>query len=189
MLCLESQSRLSSKASSSAYSTQIDANEHSAFYRFDDYTLQLSVFALKDIRPGDEITFSCKFPPSYLRRLLQSTSKPNQLIDGFSKDSHSTRQKALEENWGFTCTCPLCTSSDAEISASDTRIKEIADIKKVLPSDPEAIPQLIALLPNLIKLLDEEGLVVEKPMYEEILAYAWSTMGKSPSLPCSYLSR
>jgi hypothetical protein len=53
----------------------------------------------------------------------------------------------------------------------------MANIKKVLPTDFDSIPKLIRLLPNLISLMDDEGLVVEKPMYEEILAYAWSTMG------------
>lgn len=29
-------------------------------WRFDDYTLSFEVFALKDIKPGEEITRSCK---------------------------------------------------------------------------------------------------------------------------------
>lgn len=32
----------------------------SAYYRFDDYTLMFDVFAVKDIKPGEELTFSCK---------------------------------------------------------------------------------------------------------------------------------
>lgn len=31
-----------------------------AFYRFNDYTLEFDVFALRDIQPGEELTFSCK---------------------------------------------------------------------------------------------------------------------------------
>jgi hypothetical protein len=99
------------------------------------------------------------------------------MTDGYSRHDHVTRQTLIKENWGFTCQCPLCTASPSTLSTSDSRLSEIASIKAVLPTGAENIPQLIAILPNLIKLLDEEDLIVERPMYEEILAYSWSTMG------------
>lgn len=47
----------------------------------------------------------------------------------------------------------------------------------MLPTDISDLPQYIALLPELIALMEEEGLIIELPMYEEILAYAWSSFG------------
>jgi SET domain-containing protein len=34
----------------------------STYYRFDDYTLTLNLFALREIQPGEELTYSCKYP-------------------------------------------------------------------------------------------------------------------------------
>lgn len=47
----------------------------------------------------------------------------------------------------------------------------------MLPSDLKDLPQYLATLPPLISLLEEEELIVELPMYEEILAYTWSSFG------------
>lgn len=134
---------------------RFEANKHSSYYRFDDYTLTLDSFALKDIKPGEEITYSY----------------------GFSTHPHAIRQEYLKKNWGFTCSCSLCSANQTVRSESDERLKDIAGIKSRLPTDPDSIPTLIALLPPLIKLMDEEDIIIEKPMYEEILAYSWSTMG------------
>ncbi|KAF2646373.1 SET domain-containing protein [Massarina eburnea CBS 473.64] len=126
-----------------------------AYYRFDDYTLNFDVFALKDLKPGEELTFSYGFP---------------QL-------PRDERVKALESTWGFTCTCPLCTANTTTIKTSNERLEKIKDLKTVLPTDPNDIPQLLGLLPNLITLLEEEGLTTDLAMYEEILAYTWSSFG------------
>ncbi|KAF2438986.1 SET domain-containing protein [Karstenula rhodostoma CBS 690.94] len=127
-----------------------------AYYRFSDATLTLTVFALAPIPPGHELTFSY----------------------GFSLSPFSARTAALKETWGFTCTCPLCSSSPTNISLSDTRLADIAGLKTALPTSLEDIPQYIALIPRLVALLEEEGLYAELPMYEEILAYAWSAVGE-----------
>ncbi|KAF2873778.1 hypothetical protein BDV95DRAFT_541144 [Massariosphaeria phaeospora] len=126
-----------------------------AHKRFDDFTLGSDIFAMKDIKKGEEITMSY----------------------GFSTHPHPLRQEALLANWGFTCTCSLCTSPTTTLNASDTHLTQIRDLKAVLPSEPSDIPQLLGLLPDLISLLDEEDLILERPMYEEILAYTWSSFG------------
>ncbi|KAF9736616.1 hypothetical protein PMIN06_003396 [Paraphaeosphaeria minitans] len=127
-----------------------------AYYRFSDASLTLTVFALAPIPPGTELTFSY----------------------GFSHLPSTSRTAALKETWGFTCTCTLCSSSStSSISASDTRLSDIAGLKASLPTALEDIPQYIALIPRLVTLLEEEGLYAELGMYEEILAYAWSAVG------------
>ncbi|KAJ4290422.1 hypothetical protein N0V90_010638 [Kalmusia sp. IMI 367209] len=125
-----------------------------AYYRFDDFTLNFDVFSLKDIRPGEEITFSY----------------------GFSAEPYEARSKALESTWGFTCTCSLCTANSTTIAASDTRLADIAALKSSLPTSLSDLPQYIALLPRLISFVEKEGLLSELPMYEEILAYTWSAI-------------
>jgi len=81
----------------------------------------------------------------------------------------------LKENWGFTCKCPLCTSNSSVIAASDERLASLVELQQAIPTDPDSLPQLLGILPNIIELFDEEGLVVDTPGYEEILAYAFSS--------------
>ncbi|KAF2189040.1 SET domain-containing protein, partial [Zopfia rhizophila CBS 207.26] len=126
-----------------------------SFYRFNDTSLQLEVFALRDIEPGEELTYSY----------------------GYSSLPHTSRHKALDAHWSFTCKCSLCTAPPAKISASDKRLKQITDIKEVLPTDTHDVPQLLGSVPDLIGLLQEEGLIAEIPQYEEILAYTLSQLG------------
>ncbi|CAO2655258.1 Nn.00g103220.m01.CDS01 [Neocucurbitaria sp. VM-36] len=126
-----------------------------ALWRFNDYTLAFDVFAIKNIKPGEEITLSY----------------------GFETRSHRRRVKSIEANLGFTCRCPLCRANDTAIEESNDRLSEIKALKSVLPSDQKDSPQLLGLLPNLISILEEEDLHTEIPMYEEILAYTWSSFG------------
>jgi hypothetical protein len=97
--------------------------------------------------------------------------------DGYEMRSHGRRTRSIHANHNFTCLCSLCTASEEEISASNDRLSEIKAMKSVLPSDPADSPQLLGLLPNLIKLYDDEDLHPERPMYEEILAYTYSSFG------------
>ncbi|KAF1921550.1 hypothetical protein BDU57DRAFT_545010 [Ampelomyces quisqualis] len=126
-----------------------------AMWRFNDYTLAFDVFALKEIQPGEEITLSY----------------------GYEKRSHGRRTRSLQANHNFSCLCSLCTASPAEIEASNDRLADIKAVKSILPTDPADSPQLLGLLSNLIKLYDDEDLHTETPMYEEILAYTWSSFG------------
>lgn len=126
-----------------------------AIWRFNDYTLAFDVVALKDITPGEEITISY----------------------GFETRARKRRTRSIEANLNFSCLCPLCQGTSDEIEASNDRLSEIKALKSVLPTDPADSPQLLGLLPNLIKALDEEDLHTETPMYEEILAYTWSSFG------------
>ncbi|KAH5720389.1 hypothetical protein HBI20_103840 [Parastagonospora nodorum] len=126
-----------------------------AAWRFNDYTLAFDLFALKEIKPGEEITISY----------------------GYEMRAHRRRMKSLEANHNFQCVCSLCTASEAEIEASNDRLSEIKALKSVLPSDTADSPQLLGLLHNLIKLYDDEDLHTETPMYEEILALTFSSFG------------
>ncbi|KAF2851546.1 SET domain-containing protein [Plenodomus tracheiphilus IPT5] len=126
-----------------------------ALWRFDDYTMSLEVFALKDMTPGEEITLSY----------------------GFESRSSGRRMKSIQANLGFTCRCSLCSSDSDTIEASNDRLSEIKALKSVLPKEEKDTPQLLGLLPSLISQLEQEDLHTDLPMYEEILAYTWSSFG------------
>ena len=71
----------------------------------------------------------------------------------------------------------MCSADEASIEASNDRLGEIKALKSVLPKDEKDTPQLLGLLPSLISQMEEEDLHTEIPMYEEILAYTWSSFG------------
>ena len=102
----------------------------------------------------------------------------NCYIDGYEMRPHHRRVKSLEANFGFTCACPLCTANDTAIMESNDHLSEIKALKSVLPTDVKETPELLRLLTSLVALLKEEGLVAQLPMYEEMMAYTWSSFGK-----------
>ncbi|KAF2735788.1 hypothetical protein EJ04DRAFT_434374 [Polyplosphaeria fusca] len=126
-----------------------------SYYRFHDFSMTLEVFAIRNVDEGEEFSFSY----------------------GLSDQPHDIRQQAIKANWEFTCKCALCNAPKADIEASDKRLARIAELKYMLPTEPNKGPHLIVALPELIDLMTEEGLIVDRPQYEEILAYAWNAYG------------
>lgn len=85
--------------------------------------------AVRDIHPGEELTIS--------------------YIDGHLP--RKDRQDRLKD-WGFTCTCPHCSMSAADIAASDARMERITKIEADLETmvatgtiDPTLGDELVAL--------------------------------------------
>lgn len=82
-----------------------------AEYRFSYPHLAQLVHAARDIFPGEELTIS------YLNPLQPLAA----------------RQKRLSQNWGFTCSCPACSTPDPERAReSDSRIAQIQDLRDLL---------------------------------------------------------
>ncbi|EGG02004.1 uncharacterized protein MELLADRAFT_66658 [Melampsora larici-populina 98AG31] len=79
-----------------------------AFY-FDDHALQVSMHAIRDISPGEELTIS--YRDMKLPRL--------------------ERQQELED-YGFNCTCSLCSLPDLPARLSDDRIYEMGELDGIL---------------------------------------------------------
>ncbi|KAL2156436.1 hypothetical protein VTH82DRAFT_1181 [Thermothelomyces myriococcoides] len=75
-------------------------------------TLAQSVRAARDIAPGEEITLS--------------------YIDPLLPGGRAARMARLRQNWGFECSCPLCSLEPARAEESDRRIAQIAEIKDEL---------------------------------------------------------
>lgn len=103
----------------------------------------MEVRAVRPIAAGEEITVSyiryrhmCPHPPrswNYIARLTQKTSP---LLP------HAQRQHRLHNRWGFKCTCAACSAPASAVSASDSRLEQMASLWPLLldqqPTDGNA---------------------------------------------------
>ncbi|PBP19848.1 lysine methyltransferase [Diplocarpon rosae] len=83
-----------------------------ARFALDPKSLILRVHATRIIHPGDEITFS--------------------YID--EKQNFATRQDKIQANWGFQCSCKLCSSPEHSRTLSDSRLRRIEILRRPLLS-------------------------------------------------------
>ncbi|KAI1761497.1 SET domain-containing protein [Hypoxylon sp. FL1150] len=124
------------------------------FSRFSSTTLGMEVVAYRDIEPGEELTFS------YL---------PLNLL--------SEQRQSLIQEWGFNCTCSLCSSKE-ESAASDRRRGRIQDLLAELDL-PEvrnhaAIENRVA---EILDLCEKEGMAAQVGDFYTIVADVYSTLG------------
>jgi hypothetical protein len=97
-----------------------------------------TVYAVRDIKEGEEITVS-------------------YLAGGPSKE----RQSILKQSFGFDCTCVLCDSSDADLKASDERLSRIQELhhdigdSETLYSEPE---KTLGYCKEILEILEVEGI-------------------------------
>ncbi|KAH9820106.1 hypothetical protein DFH28DRAFT_1200861 [Melampsora americana] len=108
-----------------------DCRPNVAFY-FDDHALQVSMHAVRNISPGEELTIS--YRDMKLPRL--------------------ERQQELE-HYGFECTCSVCSLPDLAARISDDRIDEMFELDAILQDwsiDSFATPATSERLITLFKL-------------------------------------
>jgi hypothetical protein len=101
-----------------------------AAYFFDEEMMTHYVHAIRDIRPGEEITIT--------------------YID--NEKDRRTRMSRLKKNWGFECSCAACTAHPSFLAESDSRLHQISDLAKVLDdwtSTSEATPEVAELMVSL----------------------------------------
>ncbi|KAI3543836.1 hypothetical protein CABS03_11735 [Colletotrichum abscissum] len=128
-----------------------------AITRFSPRTLELEIVAYKDILPGEELSISY----SMLNMLYQD------------------RQKALQE-WGFNCTCVLCSSSPEVLAISDAYRRRLSEIFSEL-EDPviAGSPSLVAeLIDELEDILVKEELTAQAGEFYGIVAGVYRNMGE-----------
>ncbi|KAK1636962.1 hypothetical protein BDP81DRAFT_405954 [Colletotrichum phormii] len=128
-----------------------------AITRFSPRTLELEVVAYKDILPGDELSISY----SMLNMLYQD------------------RQDALQE-WGFNCTCALCSSPPEVLAISDTYRRRLQEIfseleDPVLASSPSLVAELVDELEYIML---KEGLTAQAGEFYGIVAGVYHNMGE-----------
>ncbi|KAI1138320.1 SET domain-containing protein [Hypoxylon sp. FL0543] len=120
-----------------------------AFIRFTPSSLAVSVVALKDIEPGEEISIT--YVP------MGKTREERRA--GLSK-------------WGFNCTCSLCTGSKAEIAASDYRREKIKELRQEVMKAVEAWDgtKAVKLTHEILELMRAEDLAPLYASQYEIMA-------------------
>ncbi|KAI1454593.1 SET domain-containing protein [Annulohypoxylon moriforme] len=120
-----------------------------AFIRFTPSSLAVSIVALRDIGPGEEINIT--YVP------LGKTREERQI--GLQK-------------WGFNCTCSLCTASKAEVAASDYRRLKIKDMRQEVMKAVEAWDgtKAVKLTHEVLELMRAEDLAPLYASQYEIMA-------------------
>lgn len=101
---------------------------------------------------GEEITISCE------TRILEYcvitlTIYPLD-IDPFLNSQQ--RLDRIPSQWGFNCSCSLCSSSKDNLSASDKRLKSIVDLESQLQDLSPGRNASIAIAEKLISLYKQE---------------------------------
>ncbi|KAK3955710.1 hypothetical protein QBC32DRAFT_377088 [Pseudoneurospora amorphoporcata] len=91
--------------------------------------------AVRSISPGEELTIS------YIDGLLPPHSRQERLAD-----------------WGFNCTCSLCSSPPSEVAASDARIRAIKDLEEELDKAVGGGDLTTEMGERLVRLFKEERL-------------------------------
>ncbi|KAB5572321.1 hypothetical protein GE09DRAFT_1269063 [Coniochaeta sp. 2T2.1] len=129
-----------------------------AIWRYSKDNLAMEVVAFRNIEPGEEITHS--YAPLGL--------------------TQTERQDVLKE-WGFTCQCPLCSSSRRVIQTSDRRRNRIRAIRARLESADDGSSsrsltgdeEVDGLAAELLRLVAEEGLEPQLVVFYEVIARAY----------------
>ncbi|KAF2682099.1 SET domain-containing protein [Lentithecium fluviatile CBS 122367] len=129
-----------------------------AHARFIPKTLLMEIKALRDIKPGEEITISY----------------------GKVDMKHSDRQKLYKDGWGFTCTCELCTADAYGIKGSDLRRIQFGRLRDKLNSvtaETYDAQQIIAWEKQVFEIAEREGFETLIAEDLERIAYVHSGLG------------
>ena len=98
-------------------------------------------------------------------------------VDDILGRNYKERQEALKGGWGFTCRCPLCSSSRKTIQQSDRRRDRIREIRRAFETQDDLTGDLIdKLAAEMLRLISEEQLEVQLVLYYEIIARAYMTV-------------
>ncbi|XDG08662.1 hypothetical protein ABKA04_008277 [Annulohypoxylon sp. FPYF3050] len=129
-----------------------------AFIRFTPSSLAVSIVALRDIEPGEEINIT--YVP------LGKTREERQ---------------ADLQKWGFNCTCSLCSASKAEVAASDYRRSKIKDMRQEVMKAVEAWDgtKAVKLTHEVLELMRAEDLApLYASQYEIMARLYWKARDK-----------
>lgn len=117
----------------------------------------MEVVAYTDIKPGEELSLS------YL---------PLNLVS-------NQREEALQHNWGFKCTCPLCTDAKAN-AISDRRRSRLTQI--IADMNDTSLGNLVhgdfrKMITEIEELADKEGLTAQIGDLCLMISDVWLRMG------------
>jgi hypothetical protein len=98
---------------------------------------QITIHVFKDVEEGEEITIS--------------------YLDG--SEPYNERQKMLSKNFGFNCTCHLCSIPPTQRRESDRRLNEITRLDSIIGDGVSTPLACFRNASKLLQLLQEEGIV------------------------------
>lgn len=156
---------------------------YSAFIRFTPSSLAVSIVALRDIEPGEEINITCKLKRPFLYYGVGNTTDKTfaePIIDVPLGKTREERQADLQK-WGFNCTCSLCTASKAEVAASDYRRSKIKDMRQEVMKAVEAWDgtKAVKLTHEVLELMRAEDLApLYASQYEIMARLYWKARDK-----------
>ena len=92
---------------------------------------------------------------------------------------HSKRRQVLNENWGFKCTCSLCTSDPETVAASEERRARIAEVRTDMAQSNMAghYKSAISHAHQLFALVKEDELLPLVPEFYDLLASMYKDSG------------
>ena len=132
-------------------------------------TLLMEIRALRDILPGEEISIS------YGRVDLK----------------YAERQSLYNNNWGFTCTCELCTAGMGAIAGSDERRERFAWLHEqldLLTAETYDAQRVVSWENEIFSISEDEGFEVLITDDLERMAYVHAGLGH-PSEALSFARR
>ncbi|KAI0894337.1 SET domain-containing protein [Annulohypoxylon nitens] len=130
------------------------------FWRYSVRTLTVEVIAMRDIKPGEEIT------QSYVPLGLSYQDRTDDL-----------------KNWGFTCTCSLCAATARERVISDKHRQQLQHIYYSLNEGASGRSNVTGaaindLAEEMESLVSEEGLEAQLLVYYGVVARAYMRVGE-----------
>ncbi|KAK1750171.1 SET domain-protein 5 [Echria macrotheca] len=112
-----------------------------AFPQYKSRDMSMTAVATRDIQPGEEITIS------YLPMGLPTRHRLRSL-----------------ENWGFNCSCTLCSSAPEVLEVSDRRRDRLAHVYRAIRQPTITYEDLVQLTGELLQLVHSERL---EPRFSE----------------------
>ena len=115
----------------------------------------MEIVALRDINAGEEIF--------------------NSYLDSSVELSSQERRERITGEWNFSCKCPICAG--AGVTASDERRKEITKTKDQMKAAGRSANKVLALVKTLLRLYEEEGMIMPKAQNYWLAAVAANSLG------------
>ncbi len=134
----------------------------------------MSAVATIDIEPGEEITISCMTidPPPPFTLALSLTSA----IDIPLGLPAAQRARTIT-NWGFNCTCDLCSAPPEARAASDRRRERLVEAHYAMQDESTSYEALVELTREFIQLAEAEQLLAKVGDYYRSLMRIYYGVG------------
>ncbi len=93
---------------------------------------------------------------------------------------YAYRNKGLA-NWGFNCTCSMCTASVLERDESDRRRERLVEIYNSMNDEETSYDKLVELTKEFVGIVAKEGLIPKVGEYYQIFMRIYYGYGDTES--------